>query len=87
VLRRVDGLAREVRIHVGAVSDVPTALSDVALEIEGNAITATSARAAGAAAAEDVDPAGSIHASAAYLRQLTGTLVERALLRAWERAG
>ena len=33
-----------------------------------------------------VDPPGSIHASPAYLRHLTGTLVERALLRAWERA-
>jgi CO/xanthine dehydrogenase FAD-binding subunit len=49
-------------------------------------VTDASAREAGALAAEAVDPPGSIHASPAYLRALTGTLVERALHRAWERS-
>lgn len=86
VLQRVDGVARDVRVRVGAVTDRPTALSAVEQALNGAPVTASSAREAGGLAAETVDPPGSIHASADYLRQLTGTLVERALLRAWERA-
>ena len=86
VLRRVDGVAENVRIRVGAVTDRPTALSEVEAIVSGRAVTATSAREAGATAAGAVDPPGSIHATSSYLRHLTGTLVERALLRAWERA-
>jgi carbon-monoxide dehydrogenase medium subunit len=86
VLRRVDGVARNVRVRVGAVTDHPTALADVEQAVSGSPLTDASAREAGALAARSVDPTGSIHASDAYLRHLTGTLVERALLRAWERA-
>jgi CO/xanthine dehydrogenase FAD-binding subunit len=86
VLRRVDGVARDVRVRVGAVTDRPTALSEVELAIDGAPVTTTSAQEAAALAAQAVDPPDSIHASAGYLRHLTGTLVERALLRAWERA-
>ena len=87
VLRRVDGVARDVRVRVGAVTDRPTALAEVEAAVDGDRRSRRrSAREAGALAAEAVDPPGSIHASAAYLRHLTGTLVERALLRAWERA-
>ena len=86
VLRRVGGVAGEVRIRVGAVTDRPTALSAVELAVDGAPVTRTSAQKAGALAAQAVDPPGSIHASPPYLRHLTGTLVERALLRAWDRA-
>lgn len=86
VLRRVDDVAREVRIRVGAVTDRPTALADVEEAVGGAPVTPASAREAGALASLAVEPHGSIHASAAYLRHLTGRLVERALLRAWERA-
>jgi len=86
VLRRIDGIARDVRIRVGAVTDRPTALAGSEQEVEGAPVTAVSAREAGAIASQAVDPSGSIHASATYLRHLTGTLVERAVLRAWERA-
>ena len=86
VLRNVDGVAADVRVRVGAVTDRPTALPTVEQAIAGEPVTAQSARAAGALAAAGVDPHGSIHASAAYLRHLTGTLVERAVLRAWARA-
>ncbi len=86
VLRRVDGVARDVRIRVGAVTDRPTALAEAEQAVEGAPVTAASAQEAGNLAARAVDPPGSIHASAAYLRHLTGTLVERAVLRAWERA-
>lgn len=86
VLRRIDGIARDVRIRVGAVTDRPTAFTDVEQAVEGAPVTGAVAQEAGALAARAVDPPGSIHASAAYLRHLTGALVERALLRAWERA-
>ena len=64
VLRRVDGVARDVRIRVGAVTDRPTALAEAEQAVEGAAVTAASAREAGALAARAVDPPGSIHASA-----------------------
>ncbi len=86
VLRRVDGVARDVRVRVGAVTDRPTTLDEVEEAVAGSPVTQASARGASALAAEAVDPPGSIHASPAYLRNLTGTLVGRALLRAWERA-
>ena len=86
VLRRVEGVARDVRVWVGAVTDRPTALTVIEQAVSGVPVTAASAREAGIVAARSVDPVGSIHASAAYLGHLTGTLVERALLRAWGRA-
>jgi len=86
VLRRVDGLARDVRIGVGAVTDRPTLLPDSATAIEGTGVTDDAIEHAVEAARTAVDPPGSIHASAGYLRELTGTLVGRALRRAWERA-
>ena len=85
-LRRDGGAARDVRVFAGAVTDTPTALTEAAASLEGSPVTPDAAREAGALAAVAVDPAGSIHASAAYLRSLTGTLVERAVLRAWERS-
>jgi carbon-monoxide dehydrogenase medium subunit len=87
VLRRLEGVARDVRIRVGAVTDRPTALPGVESAIEGSPVTAASAQELGALASRAVDPPDSIHASSGYLRHLTGTLVERALVRAWERAG
>lgn len=86
VLRREADVARDVRIVAGAVTDRPTALTEAAEAVAGAAVTTEAAREAGAMAARAVDPPGTIHASPAYLRSVTGTLVERALLRAWERA-
>jgi len=86
LLRRDDGVARDVRIVVGAVTDRPTPLLDAAAAVEGVALNERRASRAAALAAKAVDPPGSIHASPAYLRSATGTLVERALLRAWERS-
>jgi carbon-monoxide dehydrogenase medium subunit len=85
-LRRVEGVAREVRVWLGAVTDRPTALAGVEQAVAGSPLTEAAAHEAGRLAASAVDPPDSIHASAAYLSHLTGTLVERALLRAWERA-
>ena len=87
VLRREDGVARDVRVTAGAVTDRPTALHEVAAALEGAEVSAEAARRAGTAAAASVEPPGSIHAGPGYLRSVTATLVERAALRAWERAG
>jgi CO/xanthine dehydrogenase FAD-binding subunit len=86
VLRRVEGAAQDVRIRIGAVTDRPTVLAEAEAALRGAFVTPAVAQEAGALAAAAVDPAGSIHATPEYLRSLTGTLVERALLRAWERA-
>jgi carbon-monoxide dehydrogenase medium subunit len=86
VLRRADGVARDVRIVAGAVTERPTTMSEAAAAVEGARVTEATAREAGALAAQAVDPPGSIHATPSYLSAVTATLVERALLRAWERA-
>ena len=55
--------------------------------LEGAPVTAASAQEAGALAAAAVDPPGlDPRLGPEYLRRLTATLVERPLLRAWERA-
>jgi len=87
VMKRVEDMAADVRIRIGAVTDRPTGYPDAEAAVEGTFVTPAIAKEAGALAAAAVDPAGSIHATPEYLRALTGTLVERALLRAWERAG
>jgi aerobic carbon-monoxide dehydrogenase medium subunit len=86
VLRRIEGIARDVRVRIGAVTDHPTALTEIEEAIEGSHVTAASAREVGALAQARVEPSGSTHASPAYLRHVSGTLVERALLHAWERS-
>jgi CO/xanthine dehydrogenase FAD-binding subunit len=70
-------------VAVGAVTGRPTVLEDVTALLAGEAPTLELAREAGALAAQLVDPPGHLHASSAYLRHVTGTLVERALTRAW----
>jgi carbon-monoxide dehydrogenase medium subunit len=85
-LRVVEGRAADVRIGVGAAVDRPRLLADLARGVDGNEVTPGFAREVGAAASLLVDPADGLHASAAYQRKLTGHLVERTLLTAWERA-
>jgi aerobic carbon-monoxide dehydrogenase medium subunit len=74
------GAVREARIGVGSVTDRPTLLE---LELAGADAGAETAREAGARAASLVDPPGNLHASAEYLKHLTGVVVERALGRAF----
>jgi len=73
-----DGAVVEARVAVGAVTDRPTRLAEVeALLVGSRGVDA--AADAGALAARLVDPPGTLHASDAYLRSLTGTLVHRAV--------
>ena len=74
-----DGTIRSARVGVGAVVDRPTLLE---LGLDGASATPETAREAGASAAGLVDPPGNLHASAGYLKHLTGVVVERALLKA-----
>jgi carbon-monoxide dehydrogenase medium subunit len=81
VLRREADRIVEARVGVGAVTDRPTRLAEVeALLIGSSGVEA--AADAGALAATLVDPPSTTHASASYLRALTGTLVARAVARA-----
>jgi CO/xanthine dehydrogenase FAD-binding subunit len=82
VVVRLDGdVVRAARIVVGAVTERPTVLLEPGSLLEGNVLSDELVREAGALAATLVDPPGGIHASPAYLRHLTGVLVERALAR------
>jgi CO/xanthine dehydrogenase FAD-binding subunit len=70
-------------VAVGAVTGRPTVLEEVGALLAGSDPSDELAREAGALAATLVDPPGHIHASPAYLKHLTGVLVERALRRSW----
>ncbi len=82
VLRRgADGVVLRAAVAVGAVSDRPVRLPEVEALLVGSS-GAEAAADAGALAATLVDPPGSVHASARYLRALTGALTTRAVERA-----
>jgi CO/xanthine dehydrogenase FAD-binding subunit len=81
VLRREDGAVVEARVGVGAVTGLPTRLTEVETLLVGSP-GVESAADAGALAARLVDPPSTTHASSGYLRSLTGTLVRRAIERA-----
>jgi carbon-monoxide dehydrogenase medium subunit len=82
VLRRDGaGVVTGASVAVGAVSDRPTRLPEVEALLAGTSGSEAAAD-AGALAAKLVDPPGSIHASARYLRSLTGALTRRAVERA-----
>jgi carbon-monoxide dehydrogenase medium subunit len=73
------GVARNVRVAAGGVAANAIRLADVEVLLEGTEPTEDIIAAAQRAAVDAVDPSGDAHASADYRRQLTGTLVARAL--------
>jgi CO/xanthine dehydrogenase FAD-binding subunit len=82
-LRVEHGTVTEARVGVASVVDRPTLLET---DLVGRAVDAAAAREAGEAAASRIEVWDGLHASASYLRQLTRVCVERAVLRAWEKA-
>jgi carbon-monoxide dehydrogenase medium subunit len=74
-----DGRAANAHIGVIGVGDRPQRLRAAEAAINGRLVDAMTIEQAAAAAAAEVEPEDDIHASAAYRRALTGTLVERAL--------
>jgi len=76
-----DAGGNAVNPHVGVigVGDIPQRLAEVEALLEGRVVDEAGIALAEKAAAASVNPADDIHASAAYRRALTGTMVERAL--------
>jgi len=73
------GRAINARVGVIGVGDRPRRLAAVEAVLNGCIIDDATIARADQAAAASVDPDDDIHASAAYRRALTGTMVERAL--------
>jgi carbon-monoxide dehydrogenase medium subunit len=81
------GRCQQVRLVYLSVGEGPTAAIQAQTALQGQTPTDDAIRAAAAiAAAEDIDPLGDIHASAAYRRHLARVLAERVLAKAVERA-
>jgi len=86
---QVDGEGRctGARIALLSVGDGPVLAAQAAAALQGQVPTDDAIRAAAhAAAQQDIDPPGDIHATPAYRRQLVEVLVRRVLPRAFERA-
>jgi carbon-monoxide dehydrogenase medium subunit len=73
------GKATNAHVGVIGVGDVPQRLAEVEAVLNGRVVDDDTIAQAEQAAAASVNPADDIHASAAYRRALTGTMVERAL--------
>jgi len=80
----LDGAGRAVNVHVGVIGacNRPHRIAQAEAALNARVIDEAAIRAAAAAAEKAVDPPADLHASAAYRRSLTGTLLERALARA-----
>ncbi|MFL6975123.1 MAG: FAD binding domain-containing protein [Xanthobacteraceae bacterium] len=76
-----DASGKATNAHVGVigVGDVPQRLAEVEAVLNSRVIDDAIIAQAERVAAASVNPADDIHASAAYRRALTGTMVERAL--------
>ncbi|MCY4631144.1 MAG: FAD binding domain-containing protein [bacterium] len=78
-LDRATGAISEARIGVGGVAGVPVRLPDAEATLVGEVPGAELHAAAAEVAAGEVDPAGDLHGSAAYRRDLVRAMVARAL--------
>jgi carbon-monoxide dehydrogenase medium subunit len=74
-----NGHATNAHVGVIGVGDRPQRLTAVEAVLNGRPVDEATIQAAARAASAAIDPQDDIHASAAYRRALTGTLVERAL--------
>jgi carbon-monoxide dehydrogenase medium subunit len=82
-----EGRCTAARIALLSVGDGPVLATGAAAALAGQAPGDEAIRAAAhAAAQQDIDPPGDIHATPAYRRQLAEVLVRRVLPRAFERA-
>ena len=81
------GRVKEARITFLSVGEGPVPAVKAQASLPGRKLTAAAiAAAAETAAADDIDPAGDIHASEAYRRHLARILTADVLTRASERA-
>jgi carbon-monoxide dehydrogenase medium subunit len=77
----IDGAGKAANAHIGVigVGDRPRRLAAAEVALNGRAVDEATITKVAEAASTAVEPQEDIHASAAYRRALTGTLVERAL--------
>ena len=81
-----DGTIANAHVGVFGACDHPLRITAAEAILDGNRPDMALFERAGDAAKAAVDPADDLHASAAYRRSLTGTLVERALAQAAARS-
>jgi aerobic carbon-monoxide dehydrogenase medium subunit len=74
-----EGTVERCRVVAAGVGPVPLRLASVEETVTGSALDARTLAAAEDAARREVSPAGDVHASADYRRQLASVLVRRAL--------
>jgi len=79
-----DSNGRAINTHIGVIGACtrPQRLAKAEAALNGKVVDTTAILSAARAATESLDPPGDLHASAAYRRSLSGTLLERALQRA-----
>ena len=83
-----DSLCQDARLVYLSVGDGPVEAQQAAQSLRGRSPTPkTLLEAAETAASVDIDPGSDIHASADYRRHLAKILTQRALTKAFERAG
>ena len=73
------GVVTGCRLVAAGVAPIPMRLRAAEELLTGNRLDEATLAEAEAATRGEIDPTGDIHASAAYRRRLTGTLVRRAL--------
>jgi carbon-monoxide dehydrogenase medium subunit len=83
----LDAEQRAANAHIGVLGACyfPKRLAGAERALDGRHVDIDTARAVGAAAADEADASDDLHASAAYRRALVGTLLERALVTAANR--
>jgi aerobic carbon-monoxide dehydrogenase medium subunit len=82
-----DGTIGRARVALGGVGPRPVRARATEAALAGTRAESDALHSAAVIAAEEIDPDSDIRASAAYRRQATRVLVERALTTAIERAG
>ena len=80
------GSCEDPRVVLFGVADKPLRLASVESSLAGRTLDRDALDEASALASRDVDPAGDVHASAEYRREVAGTLTRRVLAAAWERS-
>lgn len=81
-----DGRFSDVKLAIGGVNSVPTLLEDVERLLVGKEPTEEIFNEAGDLTMELVEPESDLHGTAEYRRELSGTMVIRALKQATDRA-
>ncbi len=81
------GVCREARVAYCGAGDGPVVSADAAAAVVGTGVGEREIAVAAQQAMKEVEPFGSVHASADYQRHLAGVLTRRALTAARDRAG